>query len=92
MDVSDAVFSLQDLRQILIQSRTKVHSFDLGKYEELTNQGFEITTKAKSEGLASIENYYFRRKGLGVATIIVTILVIGLYIKLRRLEKKNKTA
>ena len=92
MDVSDAVFSLQDLRQILIQSRTKVHSFDLEKYEELTNQGFEITTKAKSEGLASIENYYFRRKGLGVATIIVTILVIGLYIKLRRLEKKNKSA
>jgi predicted CXXCH cytochrome family protein len=89
MDVSDADFPLQDLRQILIQARTIVHGFSIEKYEELTNEGFEITSKAKADGLAAIDDYYFRRWGLGIATVIVTILVIGLYVKLRKLEKKK---
>jgi hypothetical protein len=89
MDVSDATFSLKDVRQVLIQSRTTIHAFDITKFKEQIDEGFTIVTKAKSTGKEAIDEYYFRRIGLGVSTIVVTLLVVGLFIKLRKLEKKS---
>ncbi|MGE5812192.1 MAG: hypothetical protein ACM339_11860, partial [Ignavibacteria bacterium] len=89
MDVSDPLYSLKDIRQILIQTRTIIHGFDMGKFNDEIKTGFEISSSAKKEGADAIDNYYFRRKGLFVSTFIVTLLVIGLYIKIRKLEKKD---
>jgi len=89
MDVSDALYALKDIRQILIQTRTILHSFDKDRFNEEIKPGFEITSEAKTEGINAVDNYYFRRKGLAVSTLIVTLLVIGLYLKIRKLEKKE---
>lgn len=89
MDVSDATFSLQDVRQILIQSRTTIHTFNLDKFKEQIDQGYTIIDKAKMSGVDAIDEFYYRRVGLGISTILVTLLVIGLYIKLKKVEKKS---
>ena len=89
MDVSDADFSLKDVRQVLIQSRTTIHAFNLDKFKEQIGEGFTIVNKAKISGEEAIDEFYFRRIGLGVSTILVTLLVIGLYIKLKKVEKKS---
>ena len=89
MDVSDALYSLKDIRQILIQTRTELHSFDEKKFDNEIKSGFEISKSANMEGVSAIDDYYFRRKGLAVSTLIVTLLVIGLYFKIRKLEKKD---
>ena len=34
-----------------------------------------------------IGEYYFRRKGLGIATLLITILVIALYFRIKSIEK-----
>ena len=88
MDVSDAEYSLKDVRQVLIQTRTSIHTFNLNKFKETINPGFETISKVKQEGIAAVDDYYFRRLGLGISTIIVTMLVIGLYFKIRKLENK----
>jgi hypothetical protein len=88
MDVSDAAFSLKDVRQVLIQSRTTIHSFNLDKFKEQIDQGFTIVNKARINGEEAIDEFYFRRIGLGFSTLVVTLLVIGLYIKLKKIEKK----
>ena len=89
MDVSDATFSLQDVRQVLIQSRTTIHTFNLDQFKEQINEGYTIVNKAKISGEEAIDEFYFRRIGLGVSTLVVTLLVIGLYIKLKKVEKKT---
>lgn len=89
MDVSDAEYSLKDVRQILIQSRTSVHAFDITKFKEAISPGFEIIGKSKKAGVDAVDDYYFRRQGLGIATLIVTVLVIGLYFKIKKMEKKK---
>lgn len=88
MDVTDAEFSLKDVRQVLIQSRTSIHTFNIEKFKESIKPGFETISKVKQEGVDAIDEYYFRRLGLGIATIIVTFLVIGLYFKIRKMESK----
>jgi len=89
MDVSDADFSLKDVRQVLIQSRTTIHTFDIEKFKEQINTGFTIVNKSKLIGEEAIDEFYYRRIGLGISTIIVTLLVVGLYIKLKKVEKKS---
>jgi len=88
MDVSDAAFSLKDVRQVLIQSRTTIHAFNLDKFKEQIDEGFTLVNKAKITGEEAIDEFYFRRIGLGISTIVVTLLVIGIYFKLRKIEKK----
>jgi hypothetical protein len=77
------------VRQVLIQSRTTIHAFNLDKFKEQIDEGFTIVNKAKINGEEAISDYYFRRIGLGFSTVIVTLLVIGLYIKLKKVEKKS---
>ena len=89
MDVSDASYNLKNVRQVLIETRTVLHNVNLKKYKESISKGFEITSKAKEAGRDAIDEYYFRRKGLGIVTIIVTFLVILLYLKIRKLEKNK---
>lgn len=89
MDVADAEFSIKDVRQVLIQSRTTIHTFDIEKFREVIKPGFESVENIKQAGTDAVDEYYFRRIGLGISTIIVTFLVIGLYIKIRKMEKKT---
>jgi hypothetical protein len=89
MDVSDAKFSYNDIKKVLITTRTSVHYSNLEKYQEAINEGFKITSNAKTEGEDAINEYYFRRAGLGVSTILITIITVALYMKLKKIEKKT---
>ena len=56
---------------------------------EKIKPGFNIVNKAMVSGEEAIDEYYYRRIGLGFSTIVVTFLVVLLYIKLRKVEKKS---
>ncbi len=86
MMTTDEEFRLREVEQALIKSRTLVHSFEDDVVQERAQEGIEKaqTVMANSEEL--IDEYYFRRKGLGLATLFITILAIGLYIKIRRMN------
>jgi hypothetical protein len=91
MDVSDAKFDYGDIKKVLITTRTVVHYSNLEKYNETINEGFKITSNAKVTGEEAIKEYYFRRAGLGISTLFITIIGLTLYFKLRKIEKKNKS-
>jgi hypothetical protein len=42
------------------------------------------------ESQSAIHEYYFRRFGLVIATCIITLLALSLYLYVRRLERKQK--
>ncbi|MBI4549173.1 MAG: ammonia-forming cytochrome c nitrite reductase subunit c552 [Ignavibacteriae bacterium] len=89
MEVSEARFKLRDVRQARLQSRTLVHSFNLEKFHEVLSNGLTITGVVKSQGQAAIDEYYFRRWGLGIATLIITVVAVSLYVTIRRIEKRQ---
>lgn len=90
MDVSDAKFDYNDIKKVLITTRTVIHYSDIEKYVNTINEGFKFTTNAKTTGEEAINEYYFRRWGLGVSTVFITILGVALYLKLRKIENKQK--
>ncbi len=89
MEISEAKFKLRDIRQARLLSRTAVHSFNEPKFAEVVNQGIAVAGVVAVQGQASIDEYYFRRYGLGVATLIITIVAIALYMTIKRIEKKQ---
>ncbi len=90
MEVGDAKYKLRDVQQSRLEARTAVHAFNLKKFEVVVNKGLAVASDIHSEAMNAINDYFFRRYGLGIATLIITILAISLYRFIRRIERKNK--
>lgn len=92
MEISEARFKLRDVRQARLQSRTMVHSFDENQFREVVGQGLVTASIVAAEGQMAIDQFYFRRWGLGISTLIISILAVSLYLFIRRIERKQKNA
>ncbi|MGD1044098.1 MAG: ammonia-forming cytochrome c nitrite reductase subunit c552 [Bacteroidota bacterium] len=90
MEISEAKFKLRDVRQARLQSRTMVHAFSEGKFREIVENGIRISSMIGEESQSAIHEYYFRRFGLVISTLIITLLAISLYLYVRRLERRQK--
>lgn len=90
MEVSESRFKLLGVRQARLESRTMVHSFDETQFSEVINKGLSAASLVAGEGGEAIEEYYFRRWGAGVSTLIITIFAISLYLMIRRIERRQK--
>jgi predicted CXXCH cytochrome family protein len=91
MDVTEAKYSLKDVNQSLIEARVKIHSFQKEPVQESAAPGLKVIAQAKAAGQAAIKEYYFRRKGLGVSTLLLTFVAVLLYLKIRQIEKKQNS-
>ncbi|MFA6455936.1 MAG: ammonia-forming cytochrome c nitrite reductase subunit c552 [Bacteroidota bacterium] len=90
MEVTEAKFRLRDSRQAHLQMRTMVHSFNEGKFREVVDKGRDAASFAKGEAQGAIDEYYFRRIGLGISTLIMSMLAIALFVYIKRIEKKQE--
>ncbi len=79
-------FLLNDVNQSLIQTRTMVHSFNVDSVAPKAEIGLAQADTVEINSIKLIDEYHFRRKGLAVATLIITFLVFMLYRKIRKLE------
>jgi hypothetical protein len=50
-----------------------------------------VVSAARKAAQHAIHEYYFRRKGLAVSTLIVTVMALLLFLKIREIERKDKT-
>jgi predicted CXXCH cytochrome family protein len=87
MEVSDAELALIDAHQAIVETRNLVHTFAVAPVEEKVNAGLEIARAAEAMGVAALEELQFRRKGLGVSLFFILLVVVGLHLKIRQLEK-----
>lgn len=89
MDVADAKYSLKDVNQSLVQARVQVHAFDAAPLEKAAEPGLRIVGRAQQSALEAAKDFYFRRQGLGVATLVFSALALALYLKIRSIERKS---
>jgi len=88
MMTTDEEFLLKEVDQTLIQARTLVHSFNMDSVAPKARAGIAKADTIIANAAGLIDEYYFRRKGLGVATLIITFLAIMLYRKIRKIESR----
>jgi hypothetical protein len=89
MDDVDILFHLQEANQTLIHTRTLTHTFMPEKVEEKSLEGIKKSRQAITLAGMEISDYYFRRRGFGIATLFITVLVIALFFKIRSMDKEK---
>ncbi len=89
MEVSEAQFELSGAQSALVTARAAVHSFDIELVSAETEEGFAITAEAHGHGLDALADLQFRRMGLAVSVTIILVLIAGLYLKLRDIERRG---
>ncbi|MDR3610485.1 MAG: cytochrome c3 family protein [Ignavibacteriaceae bacterium] len=88
MEITEAKFKLRDINQVKLEARTQVHTFDPAKFKDIVGKGLVISRDATADAKVAIHEYYFRRVGLGVSVFLISLLAFGLFLYLRRIEKK----
>jgi predicted CXXCH cytochrome family protein len=89
MEISEAKYKLRDAHQARLESRTMVHSFDEPRFRDVVAKGFVVSASVSEEATQALDEYVFRRVGLGLATLAITVLAISLYVYIRRLERRQ---
>lgn len=89
MEVSESKFKLRSVRQARLESRTTIHAFDTQRLLEVANAGKTTAETIAADAEGAIDEYYFRRIGLGISTLIITILAISLFLYIKRIERKS---
>lgn len=89
MMVTDKEFALKEIDQVLIRMRSSVHAFNVDSLTPSAADGLEKSKMLQVGAAALIHEYYFRRWGLGIASFLITLLAIALYIKIRTLDKSQ---
>jgi len=85
MLTTDEEIMLGEVDQALIQARTAVHAFGTSEFIPKAEIGLAKADTVQSRSRALIEDYFYRRKGLALATLFITIVAVSLYLKIRKL-------
>lgn len=92
MEVSQALFELQDFTNAEMKARNAIHSFSTDSVRSAAAAGFEITAKAEERGEAALEEHGFRRQGLAVSAGIILLLITALFLKIKDAEARADEA
>ncbi len=90
MEVSQARFDLNGANDAIVKARAAVHAFTLAAVKKEAEAGLAIGAKAQARGERALEELQFRRKGLGVSLAIILVLIAGLVLKIRQVERRQR--
>jgi hypothetical protein len=86
MLITDEEFALKEVDQIKVQARSSIHAFAADSLVPKAEDGIKKAERVRTNGAGLIDEYYFRRWGLGIASIFITLLALLLYFKIRSLK------
>ena len=89
VEVGEAQFKLQDGKTALVLARNLTHGLSRSEIETSLTEGRKALTEVQARGRAALQEAKFRRSGLVVATAFIILLAVGLYLKIRDLQKTS---
>ena len=90
MNVDEAKFDLGQAQNTLTQARAYVHSFSDQEVHSIAEKGKEMALKAYEGGKRAIKAFQFRRKGFWISAVIMFLLILGLVLKIRDIERRQR--
>ena len=87
MMTTDEEFRLKEVQQLLVATQRQTHAVAADTVDSIAEAGYQKANEVRTNSAALVDEYYFRRKGLGLATLFITVLVVALWVYIRRIEK-----
>lgn len=88
MEVSQALFDLDDIRNVQTRAHSAIHTFHLAPVRTEVAAGLEIAARAEERGEEALSEHRYRRVGLGVFAVLILLLITGLTLKIREYEDR----
>ena len=86
MEVSQAEQQEEQARDALLKGRVTVHTLRDSELKRDTDPGFAIARQTHAAGQKAMEEWRFRRVGLGLSVLAIALAVVGLGLYIRRME------
>ena len=90
LDVEPIQNQLNELEDSLKKSRSNVHSFSRNTFQQAAAPGEEAVQKTDVLVEKAREEYKFRQVGLAASIAAIGLLMVTIYLKLRRLERESE--
>lgn len=92
MIVDEVLEYVEATRAARFTTRTLVHAFDADLYVEACAEGVTLAESAIVAADGLLASFKRRRLGLAISTGFITLVVIGLYLKIREIEREQDSA
>jgi len=86
MEVSEARLNQDQARDALTKSRVTIHSFHTGMVDQEVQVGMKIAATNLKAGKDAMVERNHRRIGLGISLIAIAMMLIGLWLYIKKLE------
>ena len=88
MEVSGPIFDLKSKgTTAAVEARALIHSFDPERLLKRIAEGEAVGTSARKAGVAALAELQFRRKGLAVSLLLIGLVLLALYLKIRQVGR-----
>jgi len=88
MEVSEAIFDLDNANTDITKARAAIHSFHLDPVRTEVDAGLAVAERGLERGGAAMEEHHFRRVGLAVSAGIILLLIAAIFMKMRDNEAR----
>ena len=88
MEVSQAKLQEAQARDALLKARVTVHAFSDSELKQDTDAGLAVTRQTYAAGEKAMQEWKFRRVGLGLSLVMIALTLVGLGLYIRNLEQK----
>ena len=89
LDVEPLSRAVSELDEALLQARSRVHSFDLGTFEQAAGPAGDALARARQSIAAAHADHRLRQRGLLAAIGSIGLLALGIALKLRELRRRR---
>jgi len=88
LDVDPLSETVGELNDVLRQMRARIHAFNRNEFEKVEQGGLQQIEKGKQQVAEANAEYRFRRNGLFASLVVMALLAIVIYLKLREIESR----
>jgi len=90
IEVSDQQLALREAKTKLTLARTEMHAFAPAQVAPIIAEGVTIVAAADQAGQRGVGELRFRRRGLFVSLGAILLVVVGLALKVRQIDRQNR--
>jgi predicted CXXCH cytochrome family protein len=89
VEMSDEELKLNEVKGRLVMARNLIHSFNPDTVEAVAAEGDTLVGGVEEAGFAAFREISVRRRGLALSSLVILLLIAGIYLTLRGIERRQ---
>lgn len=89
VEMSDEELKLNEVRGKLVMARNLIHTFNPDTVRTVAAEGDTLVAGVNEAGLAAFKEIAVRRRGLALSSLVILLLIVGLYLTLRSVQRRQ---